>query len=71
MRRPKVAYAAGKNAFNASELNHLSLPLLVPAELEGLGPLQRLVDPPLAVAALHAEDDLLRRLKLSGNLFLF
>merc|ERR1719490_543464 len=46
------------------ELDHLSLPLLVASQLEVLRPLQRHLDAPLALLALHAQHDLLRRLGL-------
>ena len=46
------------------ELDHLPLPLLVASQLEVLRPLQRHLDAPLALLALHAQHDLLRRLGL-------
>ena len=48
------------------ELDHLSLPLLVASQLEVLRPLQRHLDAPLALRALHAQHDLLRRLGLKA-----
>ena len=46
------------------ELDHLPLPLLVASQLEVLHPLQRHLDAPLALLALLAQHDLLRRLGL-------
>ncbi len=52
-----------------SELNHLSLPLLVSTELEVLGALHRLQHFALAVGALHPQRDSLRSLKRQGTLY--
>ena len=46
------------------ELDHLPLLLLVASQLEVLHPLQRHLDAPLALLALLAQHDLLRRLGL-------
>ena len=48
------------------ELDHLSLPLLVASQLEVLRSLQRHLDAPLALRALHTQHDLLRRLGLKS-----
>ena len=46
------------------ELDHLSLPLLVSSQLKVFCPLDGDLDAPLAVLALHAENDLLGGLGL-------